>query len=80
MYVCLMALVPVCGSTRRREPAGDLLAQPVRFLARLDDALRELALEVDEHAGQAEGEGPRPRPIDAGEEFLAAPAVVRDVR
>ena len=52
---------------------GEHEHQPVAWR---DDALRELAGEVNEDAAQSDGEGPRLRPIDSGQELLVAPTLV----
>src|SRR5581483_6631109 len=59
------------------QPPRDLIAELVRLGPGLDNSLSVFSSQIDENARQADGEGPRPRPIDAGQELLAAPAFVK---
>ena len=62
----------LAGSRVDQRPSlpGDFPAQGGGFGPLGDNALRLPALEVHEHAGQADGEGPRLAPIDRGQVFL----------
>ena len=62
----------VLGVGQGGQLGGDFPAQGGGFRPRLDAALRLPPLEIQKDAGQADGEGPRLRPIDRGQVFLPA--------